>query len=299
MDDARRSARGAADSVVVRATEAGDDVARFGPLHAPPTDEPRRRRSFVAVLRGQVVGVTTGSESVRHPSHYHVTGAVDDAHVGGGIGSRLLDALAAALADRPLLVVVPNDLARSRAFLAARGFTLVSRSWTGRINPDHALTAEAVPDGFRIEARDTLDGELVALYEALYDECHWWIAPCVHPVGEPSWIQLAGPLVPGTVTVALDPFDRPVGVASLHTGAYADAGGGEVFMPPTAIRHGGRRREGRTLMAHLLGVTLDTARRMGIQRVVVEVDDAHVELGRVLGSVAAEGVTTTEAWANG
>jgi hypothetical protein len=52
-------------------------------------------------------------------------------------------------------------------------------------------------------------------------------------------------------------------------------------------------------MAHLLGATLDTARRMEFQRVVVEVDDAHVELGRVLGSVAAEGVTTTEAWANG
>jgi GNAT superfamily N-acetyltransferase len=299
MDDVRQAGGPALAPVAIRPTDAGDDVARFGDIHAPHADSPRRRRSFVAVLDERVVGVTTGLASDRHPSHYRVTGTVDDDVAGRGIGTLLLDALTEALPDRPLLVMVPNDVARSRAFLAARGFVRVMRGWSGRINPDHALIVEALPDGFRIEPRDSLDEQLVELYDALYDECHWWIAPSLHPPGEPAWIELAGPLVPGSVSVALDPFDRPIGITSLHTGPFAEAGAGDVFMPPTAILEGGRRAEGRTLMAHLVSATLDTARRMGMSRVVVEVDDSNVELARVLGPLAAEAVTTVEAWANG
>jgi GNAT superfamily N-acetyltransferase len=299
MVDVRQPAGDALVAVVVRPTQAGDDVTRFGDIHAPHADAPRIRRSFVAVLGGRIVGVSTGVASVRHPSHYRVTGSVDDDVAGQGIGTLLLDAMAEALADRPLLAMVPSDVARSRSFLAARGFVRVMRGWTGRINPDHALITEALPDGFRIEHRDALDEELVDLYDRLYDECHWWIAPSLHPHDEPPWIELAGPLVPESVSVAFDPFDRPIGVASLHTGQFADAGEGDVFMPPTAILHGGRRAEGRTIMAHLVAATLDSARRMGMSRVVVEVDDANVELARVLGPLAAELVTTIEAWANG
>jgi hypothetical protein len=264
-----------------------------GGAHQPGADEPRLRRSLVALDGdGTVVGVATATASARHPVHHHVVVDVDPSVAGGPVGGLLLDGLAADVAGagfhrRWMAVCDTGDRARV-AFLEAHGFRRVVTSRTG-VLPVAAVASvppAPVPDSVTVEPAAWSD-DVVALYEDLYDESHWW-TPYVRFARGVPWASFLGEPVPGTVVVARDRLDRPVSVASVHERD------GRLFLAPTLVRHGARRPDAAAVLAALVDRSVAA---VDAAQVVWEVDDTAPELGVALARFPVEVEREIAAWA--
>jgi GNAT superfamily N-acetyltransferase len=127
VDDVRR---------ILDATYGYDRWVRsiHGWSHGPPIDDPHFRRTLVAVVDGDVVGVGTITHGQRHPRRSWLAIEVTPAKRRRGIGTMLLGELRG-FTERPLC-------ARGRfvdeaviGFLHRHRFGLLERSWGGRFEP--------------------------------------------------------------------------------------------------------------------------------------------------------------------
>lgn len=295
-DDARREAV----RRLVGAAVAPSEVEGRVELHQPDADEPRLRRSLVAVAGdGSVVGVGTATGSARHPVFHHVAVDLHPAHRDGPAGRLLLDGLAAAMAAagvrrRWMAVVDAGDEANAR-LLAGSGFRHVVTSKTGRVGLAAVTSSPPapVPDMVEVGAMEWSD-DVAALYEELYDEAHWW-TPYVRFARGVPWVRFVGDPVPGTAFVARDLLDRPIAVTSVHVGGAVP---GAPMLAPTLVRHGARRPDAAAVLAALVDRTLaaTAAALPGEAWVAWEVDDTAPELGAALGRFPLEVGRVIEAW---
>lgn len=104
-------------------------------VHGPSAQAPLSR-SVVAEVDGEVVGVTTAVEGLRHLERLLVVINVSERFRRRGIGSALLREVRRAAADPRQFKAqaVPGDPS-SHGFLSHHGFTIVNRKWEGGFDP--------------------------------------------------------------------------------------------------------------------------------------------------------------------
>ena len=287
----------------IRPISAGDDVSSFGPVHGADADEPRRRRSVVALHQGELVGVATALWSRRHTDMVQATGRVLDTHRRHGIGSALLTALEE-LAGGPLIFATevlggeaqPGDAA-APAFLRSRGYDVLVESDTVRIaltdEVERALAGAPVPTGVEIHDA-SLTSDLEELYEAIYAERHAWAGRYVPTPGTP-WIRMAGEPLDGTFFVATDATTgRLLAATGLQTGYYAE--GADAFLAPTGVLGRASDPTAPAILRALVARTVAAARASGITTVNVEHDTPYVELAEVGGRLPRTPVRHITTW---
>lgn len=249
-------------------------LSLYQPLHGPPVDEPRLRRSFVAVDAGAVVGVASALTSRRHPGRNQVAVHVDRTHRRQGIGRALLARLRQAMAeaghDKPWQVQVLDTDSVSIGVLEHAGWKLLTTSRAGTLDVAASQGRRRPPPGIRIEARPDLDDDLVELYESIYDAHHPWAQPYVRRAAGTPWVAFLGEVLPGSVHVAVDDADRPLAVASLHGDPACP------LLAPTGVLPG--TADGRRIVAALLTAVLRWARAAAIDELEWETDDDYGDL---------------------
>jgi GNAT superfamily N-acetyltransferase len=276
----------------IRPIRASDDVTRFGPMHGPDTDSPRRSRSFVAIVDGAIVGVVTELRSVRHPDVAQAMGSVDRAFRRRGIGTALLRAIEQATSV-PLMFMTEDPDPLGPTFLAARGYTVANESWTGRFDVRVALDAlglAAAPAGVTIEAT-IMTRDLADLFDLVYAERHRWAGRYTPPAGTP-WITFAGLIAPPTLHVAaLD--GEPIAAVCVTTGVFSE--GADGFVPPTGVV-GGAIGDPTAVMRALLRRALVAAAAVGFDTLNLEHDTPYTEFGVIMRDVPAEPVNHRSIW---
>lgn len=249
-------------------------LSLYQPLHGPPVDAPRLRRSFVALDGDDLIGVGSALASNRHPGRNQVAVHVHRSHRRRGVGRALLGALDEAMAAaghaRPWQVAVLDTDSTSLAVLHHLGWPLLTTSRSGTLDVTASTGRREAPSGIRIEQRPGLDDELVDLYEELYDAHHAWAQPYVRNAGGVPWIAFLGEPLDGSVHVAVDRQGRAVSVASLHGDPTCP------LLAPTGVLPGGPA--GHDVVAALVTAVLRFAQAAGIRELEWEADDAYEHL---------------------
>jgi GNAT superfamily N-acetyltransferase len=253
-------------------------LSLYRPLHGPPVDEPRLRRSFVAVDGQSLVGVGSALASIRHPARNQLAVHVERRARRQGVGSTLVAALGNAMAaaghQKPWQVTVLTTDSISTSVLDHLGWTVRTVSRSGTLDVREAQTRHHPPEGFRVERVEELDPALVELYEAVYDEHHEWAGPYVRYAGGRSWIGFLGDPLPGSVHVAVGGGGEPVAVASLHGDRECPV------LAPTGARRG--TPAATAVVAALVDSVLRWAKDAGIGEIEWEADDAYADLWSAL-----------------
>lgn len=183
------------------------------------------RRSFVAEESSDAVGAGTIIESTLHPAMYVVLINVSPDWQNQGIGTSLYDHLANLASDRPWLVKVCDGDHQSIRFLKRRGFSYVTSSLIGILDPkDDAVEVwqSELPSGisgFRIGGLDESSVGLSRLAMAkmlfrVYAQYHQWNPPGNWSEQQMEDVFLGPNTIVGSEVWAMD-GEKPIGAAVL------------------------------------------------------------------------------------
>lgn len=279
-------------TIVVRPLADGDDLAVFGPGFGPDADEPRRRRTLVAVDGGSVIGAASALWSSRHPDVVQGVLQVVPTRHRTGVGTRLLHALLD-LAGGGLEFVVPVG-APEEGFLRHHDFTPVVDSRVVRLQVDAATLAACdadPPSDVTVEPTE-LTGEVEAAFEQLYARAHTWAGRYV-PTPDRPWVRFAGEPIAGTTFVARR-SRRIVAAACLTTGEFAD--GADAFLPPTGTLLDPGDPHGPAVLRAVVGRSLRAAATIGVRTVNVEFDTPCTELAALMANLPTTPVSHHAVW---
>ncbi|MBA2468768.1 MAG: GNAT family N-acetyltransferase [Chloroflexia bacterium] len=249
----------------------------FMDASVPDRNEPGRfRRTFVAALHDQVVGIGVIFRNWLHPLRLTVDVVVAPDHRRTGIGTALLDRLVAAIPTgdaRSLKAACWNDDEASEAFWRSHRFAPIMRTDIGTIDVTQACTvasAEIPADGItivsgdQISQKDSLWDEIAQLHDRVYRANHEWSPPT--PIDLPLARQVfldPDDLIPEALVVALRD-DRPFAMASLR--ALTSEGTCELGWAggdPTSGQEG--FRVARILVAHCLALARERGWAVGVE----------------------------------
>jgi len=280
-------------TVVVRPIAATDDVSALGPAFGPDVDEPRRRRTIVAVDGDQLVGAASATWSSRHPDLVQGALEVLPTHRRRGIGTQLLHALQD-LAGGALELVVDAGAA-AEGFLRSRDFAPVVESHVVRVTLDD-VTLGAFADvdgttGATVEQADPY-GEAAECFEQLYAQAHTWAGRYVPTPGRP-WLRWAGEPIVGTTCVARR-AGRAVTAACLTTGPFA--GDADAFLPPTGTLLDHDDPQAAPMLRAVVGRALAAGAAAGVRHVSVEFDTPYAELSSLISTLATTTVSQHAVW---
>jgi GNAT superfamily N-acetyltransferase len=267
------------------------DLGRFGEGHGAPIDAPRRRRTLVAVLDGEAVGVATSLWSTRHPDVVTASALVDPSVRRQGIGTLLLRELAREAAQLLLVSLPVGDPAES--FVRHLGYVPVVESTTVRIEVDDAVerwSDDPVLD-VTIE-RSAMNGDVEQFYESVYRRCHRWAGRYV-PTPGVSWIAMAGDVIEATLFVARR-RGTLVAAAGVLTGPFAESADG--FVVPTGTLGIRDSIAAQRVLETVLRRSLVAARQTGVRRVNVEFDTPYVELAAAVDRLRSAPVVHSRTW---
>ena len=246
---------GALDKVL----DATDALAgQFRPQQGPPTADPFRI-SVVARDDSGPFGIATAFESRWHPKRLWVSVEVAATCRRQGVGSALLGAVRTASGGRPLRAKVFAG-SSAAGFAAARGFRIIQRSRTVRLDPPRVPTS-----GMPVEIDAAPDAVAAALLD-IYVRTHAWDPPGDIDVDD----VLAVHVTEAAVTLMVR---DTTGVVLAAAGLYDEDDVLELS--------GGATTAAGTLARPAVGALLDTAAAHAATHgrpLLVEVDDANSEL---------------------
>ena len=228
-------------AALVAASTGDDPIARtHAAVHGPTCAAPGHvSRTLVACVGDLVVSAGTVWESWFHPARWRISLQVEPRHRRQGIGSAMLDALAAEAArhdDRGLQVGLSAAATESQEFLVNRGFRDLMRTRLGRLDPTHIPDSSwlRITDSARwrsgsqipirsfatFESRDDHSAGIADLHARIYRQTHAWSPPAPPDPEQALSAFLGDDLIPEALFIAFD-GDRPIGVSSLRHGESA------------------------------------------------------------------------------
>jgi GNAT superfamily N-acetyltransferase len=256
-------------------------MVEISALHGPDVHgDDRRRRTLVAEVDRDLVGVATVLASPRHPTFSFFSSVVAPQHRRCGIGFTLLDELRQVWDERPLLARVRDTDRAGIAFLRANGFGLRMRSRSVSVDLGDADVGTWIENQPTIALERHVGREEVArAHEQAYRRVHADWAPITdRPLEESLHVFCGEGWLPESAALAHD-GDEIVGVGSLYRAPSVFAGDG-LFMIADTIGANGR------LLRSLVAAQLEWARERG-GRVTFEADEANVELWQLMHELPA------------
>ena len=256
-------------------------MVEISALHGPDVDEDdRRRRTLVAELDRDLVGVGTVLASPRHPTFSFFTAVVAPEHRRCGIGSALLDELRRGWDRRPLLARVRETDEAGIAFLRADRFILRMRSRSVNVDPADADVVSWIEKQQPIALeRPASRAEIARAHEQAYRRVHAnWAPTPERPLEESLRVFCGEGWLPDSALLAYD-GEQIVGVGSFIGAPSAFAGDG-LFLIADTIHADAR------VLRSLIATQLKWARGRG-ERVSFEADEANVELWQVMHELPA------------
>jgi GNAT superfamily N-acetyltransferase len=166
--------------------------ALHGGGHGPPLDQPFRR-TLVAEIDGELVGVGTILHGSFHPIHTWLDLVVSPDTRRRGIGTAVFDELRAR-APTPLCARVRYDQPGAIRFFQRHQVGLINRSWEGRFDP--AEVAGRLPEP-QPETPPSLD-EAAEFFERWYHETHQWDPPTRMSLDDARALFCGENVIPGS-----------------------------------------------------------------------------------------------------
>ena len=148
-----------------------------GGSHGLPLDDPHFRRTLIAEVDGDVVGVGTIAHGQRHPRRSLLAIEVAPAKRRRGIGTMLLGELRG-FTERPLCARGRFVDEAAIGFLRRHDFGLLDRSWGGRFEPASVAARLPAPT---LGRPPTLD-EAATFFERWYSDVHPFDPPTPWPL---------------------------------------------------------------------------------------------------------------------
>jgi GNAT superfamily N-acetyltransferase len=256
-------------------------MVEISALHGPDVDgDDRRRRTLVAEVDRDLVGVATVLASPRHLTFSFFTAVVAPARRRRGIGLALLDELRQGWDERPLLARVRDTDEAGIAFLLANRFSLRMRSRSVTVDPGTADVVTWIENQQPLALERPAGREEVArAHEQAYRRVHAdWAPTTDRPLEESLHVFCGEGWLPESAVLARD-GDEIVGVGSLYSAPSVFAGDG-LFMIADTILADGR------VLRSLVAAQLEWARRRGV-RISFEADEANVELWQLIHEIPA------------
>jgi GNAT superfamily N-acetyltransferase len=270
----------AAVSAVLDATYGHDPWLRaiHEGAHGQPLEQPFRR-TLVAEVDGEIVGVGTVLHGMRHPLHTWLSIEVAPDFRRRGIGTVLHNKLRE-LAECPLIARGRLDDPAAVAFLRHHDFRLLNRSWDGTFEPGAVVGRLSEPQA---EAQPSLD-EAAEFFEQLYQQVHHWSPPTPWCIDQARRFFCGEALVRESLIGVRDKGSL-VAAAALTRSTGPDAANQLYLVWAGSLED--REEPARTVLSGCVRFALEAAKRIRF-----EVDESNVALWAALNELGVLGEAT-------